>query len=254
MLSERSLSGALAAVRSARTPDAIVLDAERDFETLSPEGLSELREYVEGPTPHPAEADWLPEEAPELLGVLVGPDPVVGMPGDGAVAWTPRTDPPVVIVKGRTEGSPAAFMEFLLAEALVELGVDLPEHFLDFFGSDFPEFVEGLGADPATAYQIAVAVCEAYRGHHTRPVFEGWAGEHESLHDAWLDAGDRLDERLDGLAVEVAGGQTAFADAAELACAGVKHGLDVPTPFSPLGSAAFEEYGASFAVKWAEKL
>ncbi len=254
MFSERALSDAVGAVREAHAPDALVLDCERDFETLPPDGREALAVLTESITPVDYGESWLPADAPELLRRLVGPDLVVGTPGDGSVGWTEQTDPPLVFVKPRVEGSPDDFVAFLVAEALVEVGLDLPEQFLGFFRDSYPAFAAALDADPTEVYQIAHACYTAYVGLHTREVFERWADEHPELHGAWADAGERLQPRLDGLPDAVSRGETAFGDAAELACSGVKHGLDLPAPFDALADERYREHGASYAVAWAERL
>jgi len=58
--------------------------------------------------------------------------------------------------------------------------------------------------------------------------------------------------RLADLPADLASGSTDFGDAAELACAAVKHGTEPPAPFAPLSTEAYREYGADFAVQWAE--
>jgi hypothetical protein len=77
--------------------------------------------------------------------------------------------------------------------------------------------------------------------------------ERAVLGEAWQDAGSRLESRLVDLSREVARGETEFADAAELACSGVKHGVELPSPFAALATDAYRERGAPFAVRWAEK-
>jgi hypothetical protein len=277
MFSERDLAGDVAGVRAAHAPDALVLDCERDFETLSPANRDDLALLTDAIAPHDYDEAWLPGDAPELLYRLASRDFVVGTPGDGAVAWTTQTEPPVVFVKARIEGSPESFTSFLVAEALVEIGLDLPEQFLGFFGDRYRAFdtaVDGAGgaaasasdgdetdasvaeggADPATVYQLAVACLDAYRGLHTREVFREWDDEFPDLHDAWTDAGERIAPRLDDLPRELARGETSFSDAAELAASGVKHDLDLPAPFAALDTLAYREHGADYAVKWAEKV
>lgn len=254
MFDPRDLPDDVDAVRAEHAPDAIVLDAASDFETLAPAKLDAIATRVDDIHPHEYEVDWLPAESPELLRRLATNDLVVGMPGDGSVAWTTQTTPPVVIVKPRVEGSPTEFVDFLVAEALVEAGAGLPEHFLGFFQDRYREFDAAVPHNPHTTYQLATALCEAFRGLHTRDVFETWPDEQPSLGDAWLDAGERLADRVDDLPSSVARGETQFADAAELACAGVKHDIDIPAPFGALDTLAFREHGSSFAVRWAEKL
>jgi hypothetical protein len=254
VFSERSLPDSVAAVRGAHAPGALVLDTDRDFETLAPAVAEDLLLLTDAVTPLDYERAWLPADAPDLLGRLVGPDLTVGMPGDGSVAWTRQTDPPVVLVKPRTEGSPDAFVSFLIAEALVEAGSDLPEHFLGFFRERYPDFDAALDVDPGGTYQVAHACYEAFLGLHTRETFRDWAETNADLHEAWADAGARLRPRADGLPGEVARGETAFADAAELACSAVKHDLDLPAPFAALDTAAYRAHGAEFAVEWAQRL
>lgn len=254
MFEPRELSDAVESVRDEHAPGALVLDAGSDFETLAPAKLDDVATRVDDIHPHDYDPDWLPADSPELLRRLTTNDFVVGMPGDGSVAWTTQTTPPVVIVKPRVEGSPTEFVDFLVAEALVEAGLGLPEHFLGFFRDQYPDFATATPHNPHTTYQLAVALCEAYRGLYTRDVFETWPDQHPALGDAWSDAGDRLSDRVADLPSAVARGQTQFADAAELACAAIKHDLDVPAPFGALDTLAYREHGASFAVRWAEKL
>ena len=254
MFSERDLGSELAAVREAYAPGALVLDCSRDFQTLPPEHRDDLALLTDAIEPHDYDEAWLPDDAPELLGRLTTSEFVVGTPGDGAVAWTTQTDPPVVFVKARMEGTPDAFAEFLVAEALVEAGLGLPEQFLGFFEAQYREFDDAVGGEPAAVYQLAAACCDAYRGLHTREEFEEWTEDFPTLHDAWVDAGERIQPRLDGLPGEIARGETSFSDAAELACSGVKHGVDLSAPFAALDTLAYRRHGASYAVKWAEKV
>ncbi|MFB6120911.1 MAG: hypothetical protein ABEJ68_07340 [Halobacteriaceae archaeon] len=254
MFSDRDLPPDVAAVRAAHAPDAAILDSDGDFETLPPAARDELATRADALDPVTYDQSWLPPDAPELLARFAGSDLTIGMPGDGAVAWTTQTAPPTVIVKPRIEGSPEDFVDFLVAEALVEVGADVPEQFLGLFGAQYRDFADALDAAPGTTYQVAAAVCDAYRGLHTRPVFSEWGGDHDRLFAAWSDAGSRLQPRLDGLMRAVARGDTDFGDAAELACAGVKHGLDVPAPFDALDVDAFRDHGADYAVRWAEKV
>jgi hypothetical protein len=254
MFSERDLAGDLAAVREAYAPGALVLDCDRDFQTLPVEHRDDLALLADDITPHAYDQEWLPADAPDLLSELASSDLVVGMPGDGSVAWTTQTDPPTIFVKARAEGSPEPFVDFLVAEALVEAGLDLPEQFLGFFEAQYRDFDAGVSGDPATVYQLAAACCDAYRGLHTREEFEGWADDYPELHDTWRDAGDRIEGRIQDLSGEIARGETSFSDAAELACAGVKHDLDLPAPFAALDTLAYRRHGAEYAVTWAEKV
>jgi hypothetical protein len=256
MFERRSLSEPLSAVREAHAPEAIVLDCERDFETLQPSVAEELGLLVDGLDPATYPAEWLPSDAPELLGRYAGGEFTIGAPGDGGVAWTRQTDPAVVFVKPRLEGAPASFVDFLIAEALVEVGLDVPEHFLGFFEERYRELATAAGErlDPAGTYQLAGALYTAYVGLCARPAFEDWAGEHPELYDAYVDAGERLQPRLSDLHTELARGSTEFGDAAELACSAIKHGVEIPSPFAALDTAAYRDHGAAFAVEWAERV
>jgi hypothetical protein len=160
-----------------------------------------------------------------------------------------------VLVKPRLAGSPEDFVDFLLAEAFVEVGLDLPEHFLGFFADRYADLADAVDdrLDPAGTYQLAAALFDAYVGLHSREVFADWEGDLDGLHAAWVDAGQRLEPRLSDLSEEVAMGRTDFAAAAELACSAVKHDVEPPTPFAALETQAYREYGAEYAVTWAEK-
>jgi hypothetical protein len=274
VFSRRSLSDDAAAVRDAYAPDALVVDVDADFETLPPETAEELGLLADGLDPAAYPAEWLPEDAPAILRRYAGTDFTVGTPGDGTVVWTSQTEPPTVLVKQRAEGTPDAFLQFLLAEAFVEIGVGVPEQFLPFFGESYAELAAATPTDPADTYQLAAALFDAWVGLHTREVFASWDGEtdpaaaladvsgtepaeelptHPAVFDAWADAGDRLAGRLDDLAGEIARGETTFPAATEYACAAVKHGLELPAPFGALDTAAYRDHGADFAVEWARK-
>ena len=254
MFSERSLPEDVAAVRDAHAPDALVLDCETDFETLTPERAEDLGLLVDALDPLAYPAEWLPEDAPELLRRFASTDFVVGMPGDGSVAWTRQTDPPVAFVKARVQGSPEDFVDFLVAEALVEIGTQLPEHFLGFFEEQYRDLDAALPFDSGSVYQVAAALYDAYLGLHTRETFAGWESDRPRLFAAWQDAGERVEPRLEGLPKAMAREETDFADAAEFACAAVKHGLELPAPFAALDTQAYRDHGADYAVTWAEKL
>lgn len=256
MFDERDLHPEVEAVRDEYAPDALVLDASKDFEALPEPALDELALRTDALDPIDYESSWVPESGPAFLERLATRELTIGAPGDGSVAWTTQTSPPVVIVKPRVEGSPEGFVAFLVAEALVEAGLGLPEHFLAFFADRYVEFADAVPGDATETYQIAVACLDAYRGLHTRDVFTEWADREERpvLVDAWRDAGERIQPRIERLAGDVARGSTSFGDAAELACSGVKHDLDVPTPFGALDSIAYRRHGADYAVRWAEKL
>lgn len=253
MFEERTLSSEVEAVRDERAPDALVLDADADFETLSEAALDDLALLADALDPVSYPAEWLPDDAPELLARFASTDLVVGMPGDGSVAWTRQTDPPAVLVKARTSGSPESFVDFLVAEALVELGLDVPEQFLGFFGDRYADLDVALPFGSADTYQVASALYDGYLGLLTRDEFADWRDDSPQLYDAWQDAGDRIEPRVRSLTKSVALGDTSFPDAAELACSAIKHGIEPPTPFAALDSVAYRNHGADYAVKWAEK-
>ena len=263
MFERRELSAPLESVRASHAPGALVLDVAGDFEILPPEIAENLGPMVDRFDPLTYPAEWVPADAPEQLHRLAGGEFTIGMPGDGGVAWTRQTEPPTVFVKPRLEGSPDAFVSFLVAEALVEAGTGLPEHFLGFFEDRYAGLADSTSLPPADRYQLANAVYDAYVGLHTRETFDAWGSTGGSdptepadltpLHDAWVDAGERLEPRLSGLAGEVATGETSFAAAAELACSAVKHGVEVPTPFGALDTAAYRHHGPDYAVEWIER-
>lgn len=253
MFSTRELTDELAAVRETHAPGSLVVDCEGDFETLSPARAEELGLLADAldPVSHPE--SWLPPDAPDQLRRYAGDEFTIGLPGDGGVTWTRQTEPPTVFVKARAEGVPEGFLEFLIAEALVEAGLGRPEQFLGFFGERYQELAAAVPLGPADTYQLAVALYDAYLGLFTRETFRSWAGDRPGLHEAWTDAGERLRPRLGDLSREVATGETEFAAAAELACSGVKHDLPLPTPFGALDTEAYRETGPEYAVEWARK-
>ncbi|WP_266079423.1 DUF7089 family protein [Haladaptatus caseinilyticus] len=253
MFSQRTLTEDVAAVRNEHTSDALVLDCDRDFETLPVPARDDLALVTDELRPFSAPDEWLPDDIPELLRRFAGPDLVVGMPGDGSVAWTKQTSPPVVFVKARVAGSPEEFIDFLLAEALVEVGLDLPEQFLEFFGERYREFADVVPLDSGSTYQLAVALTDAYSGLHTHEVFADWEKSYSRLFEAWQDAGGRIEPRLEGITREIATGRTDFPDAAEFACNAIKHDIEPPPPFSALDTEAYRHHGVDYAIKWAEK-
>ena len=255
MFTERELSAELAAVRDEQAPDALVLDCARDFETVPPAQAEDLALVTDRLTPRSYPTEWLPADAPEILRNYASDELTVGAPGDGGVAWTRQTDPPVVLVKPRLAGSPDAFVDFLVAEALVQVGLDVPEQFIGFFEERYLDLAAAAESrlDATGTYQLAAALYDASLGLHTREVFAEWRNDHPDLFDAWVDAGERLEPRLADLSSGIATGDTGFGDAAELACAAIKHGTEPPTPFGALDTDAYREYGPDYAVEWAEK-
>ncbi|NHX37007.1 MULTISPECIES: DUF7089 family protein [Halolamina] len=253
MFTERTLSPPVQRLHRDLTPEVLVLDVEQDFETLPPAVAEELGLLVDALDPAAYPESWLPANAPSQLADYAGAQFTVGLPGDGTVVRTRQTEPPTVLVKARAAGTPEGFRSFLLAEALVEIDEGVPESFLPFFGERYPELDDALGLGGAATYQVAMALFEAWVGLHTRERFRAWEGEHDELHAAWADAGDRLVGRIEDLPGEVARGETTFPAATELACSAVKHGLDLPAPFAALDTLAYRDHGAEYAVRWAEK-
>lgn len=252
MFTERRVSEALADVRDSHAPTALVLDCERNFDTLPPAQAEDLGLVVDSLDPARFDDEWVPDSAPDALHAYAGHALTIGMPGDGSVCWTRQTDPPVVICKPRLAESPDDFADFLIAEALVEVGLDEPEHFLGFFEAGYARLADVTAdfLDPAETYQLAVACYDAYLGLQTRDVFASWDGP---LFEAWLDAGQRLEGRLDSLSADVASGRTSFTDAAELACSAIKHAGDIPAPFDALDATVYVDTGPSFAIEWADR-
>lgn len=253
MFSRRELPDDLEAVRTAYAADCLALDVETDFETLPPAVAEELGLLADALEPATYPSEWLPPDAPEPLERYAGGDFTVGMPGDGTVAWTRQTVPPTVLAKRRAETTPDDFLDFLLAEAFVEVGLDLPEHFLPFFDGSYRELAAATGLGGGETYQIAAALFDAWVGLHTREEFEAWEGEYPRLYETWVDAGERLEGRLSKLPRAVARGSTSFAEATEYACSALKHRRELPAPFAALDTKAYREHGAAYAVRWAEK-
>ncbi|WP_135535181.1 DUF7089 family protein [Halostella pelagica] len=253
MFGTRDLPSDLEAIRETHASDAVVLDCATDFETIRPEQAEDLGLFVDelDPATHPAA--WLPDDAPRLLERYAGTDFTVGMPGDGSVTWTRQTVPPAVLVKPRVEGSPEPFVDFLIAEALVQVGTGEPEHFLGFFRDSYSDLADVVPLDPNATYQVAAALYDGWIGLHTRETFADWPAERPRLGETWHDAGTRIEGRLDDLPGEVARNETEFSDATELACAAIKHGLELPAPFAALDTSAYRSHGVEYAVTWAEK-
>jgi hypothetical protein len=251
MFQRRSLPDDVAAVRDEHAPGSFALDLGSDVDTLPPAVAEDLGLYVDSIEPAVYDPEWLPSDAPEVLRRYVGSEFTVGMPGDGTVAWTRQTDPPIVLVKNRAGGTPDDFLAFLLADAFVRIGTGAPEHALPFFRERYRDLDAVTPLGPTGVYQLAVALYDGWLGLQTRDTFAAW--DDGRLFDAWLDAGDRLEPRVSELPGAIARGETDFAEAAELACSALRHAIDVPTPFSALDTTAYVEYGADYAVRWAEK-
>lgn len=253
MFDRRETSGELAGVREEHAPGTLVFDVQRDFEMLPSAVAEGLLAVVDAVDPISYPASWLPPDAPEILSRLADGSLTIGAPGDGGVCWTRQTTPPAVFVKPRLTGSPEGFVRFLLAEALAEIGLECPEHFLGFFEDAYRSLAEAVSLSPGGTYQLAAALYTAHVGLRTREVFAGWGDTYPELHAEWVDAGERLQPRLSDLSRDVALGRTDFSDAAELACSAVKHDVELPTPFDALDTAAYREHGPEFGVRWAEK-
>ncbi len=253
MFERRSCSTALESVREQYAPETQVFDCQRDFETLPPEQAEDLGLVVDTLDPASYPAAWLPEDAPTLLTRYVSSDFTIGMPGDGSVVWTRQTEPPTVLVKPRVEGSPESFVDFLIAEAFVQLDLGVPEHFLGFFEDSYHDLDSAVALDPAGTYQVAAALYDGWVGIQSRDVFAEWHDDHPELADAWQDAGTRLEDRVADLPRAVARGDTDFADATELACAALKHAIELPAPFAALDTIAYRDHGPEYAIRWAEK-
>ncbi|SEH17576.1 hypothetical protein SAMN04487967_3264 [Natronorubrum sediminis] len=253
MFQTRDLSSSVESVRESYAPTVHVLESDRDFETIPPTEAEDLGLLVDSLEPASYPAEWLPNDAPTLLTRYAGTDFTIGMPGDGSVAWTRQSDPPVVIIKPRVGGSPEAFVDFLLAEAVVEVSLGVPEHFLGFFEDKYRELDDAVTLDPNETYQVASALYDGWVGLQTRAEFATWNENHPALADAWQDAGTRLEDRVSELPRAVARGETDFADATELACAAIKHAIELPAPFAALDTDAYRDHGAEYAVTWAEK-
>ncbi|TQQ83794.1 hypothetical protein EGH24_03160 [Halonotius terrestris] len=255
MFTERTLSPPVAAARGRYAPAATVLDVDTDFETLPPAVAEDLGLLADSIDPASYPAEWVPETAPTVLQKYAGSPFTIGMPGDGTVVWTTQTEPPTVLLKQRAEGTPDPFLDFLIAEAFVKIDCSVPEHFLPFFADAYADLDAAVGLGGADVYQIAAALFDGWVGLQTRPVFASWAdeSEFESLHEAWVDAGQRLEGRLGDLSRAVAHDEMTFAEATEYACAAIKHDLEIPTPFSALDTGAYRDHGADYGVEWAEK-
>lgn len=247
----RDLDPVLVDVQDTYGSGARVFDVSKDFETLPPAMAEELGMVVDRFNPASYPSSWLPDDAPEALKRAAGPKFTIGVPGDGTVVWTRQTSPPVVLVKRRAVGTPEDFLRFLIAEAFVELSLEVYESFLPFFGERYRELSEAVLGPPETVYQVAAALFDAWVGLQSRRIFEDWEETRPELYEAWADAGNRLKGRLKALPGEVARNETTFAAATEFACSAIKHGLDLPPPFTALDTAAYREHGAEYAVRWA---
>lgn len=252
MFEGRAVSAPVDRVRDRQVPDALVLDCDHDFQTLPVAEAEELGLVVDSLDPLAHSPSWLPSDAPSVLENAVSQELAIGMPGDGSVTWTRQTDPPVVLCKPRLDETPEAFADFLVAEALVQIGVEAAEDTLAFFGDEYPAFDNAAGSflDGVETYQVARASYEGYLGVQTRETFANWEGP---LFEAWLDAGEQLADRLSDLSAAMASGRTSFGDAAEIACSAVKHAGDIPPPFTALDAEVYLDHGPDYAVEWLDR-
>lgn len=253
MFSEYELGDDLRDLSESHGCDVRVVTAERDFEILPEEGLYEIALITEEISPTPASADWLSAESPSALTRLTKNDIAVGLPGDGGVTWTAQTTPALIIVKPRLTGAPSDFIDFLVAEAILQLARGHPEHLLAFFGDNYRSLERAVNDDTDLAYRLAVSLFMGWQGLDTRPTFQTWENEYPRLGEAWSSAGDHLEDRVNALPALMADGSLGFGAATELACSALKHDLSLPAPFRALDVTAFRDHGARFAVTWAER-
>ena len=165
MFSPRTLDDDLAAVRDRHAPGSPVIDVDGEFETLPPAAAEDLGLFVDRLDPFSAPEDWLPSEAPETLRRYASPSFTVGLPGAGTAVRTTQTDPQAVLLKRRAEGTPEDFLAFLIADRLVQVGIEpaagavassdepggrLPETFLPFFGPRYRDLDEAIRTLPPT--------------------------------------------------------------------------------------------------------
>ncbi len=252
MFSERTLPDALERLRDEHAAGCLVLQCEQEFETMPAEWVYDLALVTEDIRPLSHPAAWIPEDAIPAIERTAGVDPAIGMPDDGSVTWTRQSEPPLVLVKPRASQLPDAFRQFLIAEALVEVGMGVPETPVCFFEERFPE-VHAIMDEPTAAFQVAAALRRAWIGRQTRNVFSAWDGAYPSLQQAWQDAGDRLAGRVEDIPTLLAENELAFAEATELACNAVKHGIALPAPFDALDVEAYVDQGAPYALRWLEE-
>ena len=245
MFSTRDLDDDIAGVRAQYAPDSPVIDVASDFETLPPAAAEDLGLFVDGlaPASHPAE--WLPDTVPNHLRAYAGPTFTIGLPGAGTVVRTTQTVPPAVLVKRRAEGTPTDFLAFLIADRLVQIGIDpspdsippaaspssdhsftggsstdtqgtstdVPETFLAFFGPLYPELDAAIRRpDPETGEsRTGFSPSDVYQV--AAALFDAWLGLHtrdafaswETEHPRLFDAWVDAGERLEGRLPELAG-------------------------------------------------
>jgi len=192
MFSTRPLDDDLDAVREAHAPGSPVLDVDADFETLPPAAAEDLGLFVDGLSPRRFRSSGS-DEVPDLLRKYAGPTFTVGLPGgNGTVVRTTQTDPADRARQAPRWDSPDDFLAFLIADRLVQIGVEptpgslpddtpssrLPESFLPFFGERYRDLDAAIrrpdpdtgasttGLGPTDVFQIATALFDAWIGVH----------------------------------------------------------------------------------------
>ena len=240
-------------LRNELAPSTQILECDREFESMPEDWIYELAFVTDSIAPVTYPADWIPENAPSALDRYADTEPAIGLPGDGGVTWTANTDPSLVIVKPRLTGAPEDFRDFLVAEAILQLSLDHPETAIEFFGESYPALQTATNDNVDLTFRLAVSLFDGWQGLETREQFRKWADRYPRLHDAWADAGEQLQPRIDSLPMLLSNRSLRFGEATELACSAIKHDLDLPSPFAALDVAAYRERGSEFAVRWTER-
>ena len=86
MFTETSLADPVAAIREQHAPDALVLDCDRDFETMASAQAEDLGLLVDSLDPVSCPDGWLPPAAPDVLVRYASTAFTVGLPGDASLA------------------------------------------------------------------------------------------------------------------------------------------------------------------------
>ncbi|WP_066412818.1 DUF7089 family protein [Halorubrum aethiopicum] len=241
MFSARDLDADLAAVRDRHAPGSPVIDVDAEFETLPPAAAEDLGLFVDGLVPFSCPDEWLPADAPETLRRYAGPTFTVGLPGAGTAVRTTQTEPQAVLLKRRAEGTPEDFLAFLIADRLVQVGVEpaagtvasseepgdrLPETFLPFFGPRYRDLDAAIrrpessadgdaspadGADDATSSEATARFDAADVFQVANALYDAWVGLHvRDVFATWegefprlYDAWIDAGERLEGRLVDL---------------------------------------------------
>ena len=253
MFSEYALGEDLIELCENTDCDTLVVESQRDFEALPEDALFEVALLTEDISPTPCPESWLSEDSPQTLSRLTKNDLAIGLPGDGSVTWTAQTTPPLIIIKPRIAGAPTDFKDFLIAEAILQLSRDHPEHLLSFFREDYRSLEGAVNGDSDLSYRLAIALYRGWQGLDTRASFQTWEEKYPRLGAAWSSAGGHLEGRVSELPTLLADGTMGFGAATELACSALKHDISLPAPFRALDVESFRDHGARFAIKWAER-